>query len=88
MPGATNAADLIPNGSRTLLVLLHGSGRDGRSLLDQWQSLAKKEGIILLGLESFSVGAESAGLGRGATFWLRWKTLSGSYRRFTALSRS
>jgi poly(3-hydroxybutyrate) depolymerase len=31
-----------------LVVLLHGSGRDGRSLLEKWESLAKKEGIILL----------------------------------------
>lgn len=35
-----------------LIVLLHGSGRDGRSLLDRWQSLASKEGIILAGPES------------------------------------
>ena len=32
-----------------LLVLLHGSGRDGRSLLEKWEPLAKKEGIILVG---------------------------------------
>jgi poly(3-hydroxybutyrate) depolymerase len=35
-----------------LVVLLHGSGRDGRSLIDSWQSLASKEGIILAGPES------------------------------------
>jgi poly(3-hydroxybutyrate) depolymerase len=35
-----------------MIVLLHGSGRDGRSLLDKWQSLASKEGIILAGPES------------------------------------
>jgi len=29
--------------------LLHGSGRDGRSLLEKWEPLAKKEGIILVG---------------------------------------
>jgi poly(3-hydroxybutyrate) depolymerase len=32
-----------------LIVLLHGSGRDGRILVDHWQSFAKKEGIILAG---------------------------------------
>jgi poly(3-hydroxybutyrate) depolymerase len=32
-----------------LIVMLHGSGRDGRILLEHWQSLAKKEGIILAG---------------------------------------
>ena len=39
-------------GARPLIVLLHGSGRDGRSLLDPWRSLAEKEGIILAGPES------------------------------------
>jgi len=32
-----------------LLVLLHGSGRNGRSLLEKWEPLAKKEGLILVG---------------------------------------
>jgi poly(3-hydroxybutyrate) depolymerase len=32
-----------------LVILLHGSGRDGRILVDHWESLAKKEGIILAG---------------------------------------
>jgi len=31
-----------------LLVLLHGSGRNGASLADKWKDLAKKEGIILV----------------------------------------
>jgi poly(3-hydroxybutyrate) depolymerase len=31
-----------------LLLLLHGSGRDGRSLLDPWLPLAKSEGIVLV----------------------------------------
>jgi poly(3-hydroxybutyrate) depolymerase len=30
-----------------LLLLLHGSGRNGASLADKWKDLAKKEGIIL-----------------------------------------
>lgn len=32
-------------GSPPLIVLLHGSGRDGKSLLDPWTPLAKKEGL-------------------------------------------
>ena len=32
-----------------LIILLHGSGRDGKILVDHWESLAKKEGIILAG---------------------------------------
>ena len=32
-----------------LLLLLHGSGRDGRVLLDEWKKLADKEGIVLVG---------------------------------------
>jgi poly(3-hydroxybutyrate) depolymerase len=35
-------------GSAPLLILLHGSGRDGKSLVDPWRSLASKEGIILV----------------------------------------
>lgn len=33
--------------SPPLIVLLHGSGRDGKSLLDPWTPLAKKAGIVL-----------------------------------------
>src|SRR5689334_11074421 len=33
--------------SPPLIVLLHGSGRDGKSLLDPWTPLAKKQGIVL-----------------------------------------
>ena len=36
-----------PAGGYSLLVLLHGSGRDGTSLIDRWKGLAAKEGIIL-----------------------------------------
>jgi len=32
-----------------LVVLLHGSGRNGLSLVEKWQELAKKESIILAG---------------------------------------
>jgi poly(3-hydroxybutyrate) depolymerase len=32
-----------------LVITLHGSGRDGRILVDHWESIAKKEGIILAG---------------------------------------
>ena len=32
-----------------LLLLLHGSGRNGKSLVEKWESLAKKEGLILVG---------------------------------------
>jgi poly(3-hydroxybutyrate) depolymerase len=34
--------------SAPLIVLLHGSGRDGTSLMDPWKALAEKEGIVLL----------------------------------------
>lgn len=36
-----------PGAAAPLLLLLHGSGRDGRSLVDPWKALAKTEGIIL-----------------------------------------
>lgn len=32
-----------------LLLLLHGSGRNGRSLVERWKELAEREGIILAG---------------------------------------
>ena len=32
-----------------LILMLHGSGRDGRILVERWQKLAEKEGIILVG---------------------------------------
>ena len=35
-----------------LLVLLHGSGRDGRLLVEHWRKLAEQEGIILCGPDS------------------------------------
>ncbi|HKP38510.1 MAG TPA: hypothetical protein VJT71_16745 [Pyrinomonadaceae bacterium] len=35
-----------------LLVLFHGSGRDGLSLVDKWKDLANKETILLAGLNS------------------------------------
>jgi poly(3-hydroxybutyrate) depolymerase len=37
-----NVSDSAP-----LIILLHGSGRDGASLLNPWKDLAAKEGIIL-----------------------------------------
>ena len=40
---------LDPATEAPLLILLHGSGRDGKTLVDPWKSLAKKERIILAG---------------------------------------
>jgi predicted esterase len=41
-----------PDASAPLLLLLHGSGRDGRSLLDPWLSFARTNGIILVAPEA------------------------------------
>jgi poly(3-hydroxybutyrate) depolymerase len=35
-----------------LIVLLHGSGRNGLSLVEKWKELAKKEGVIIVGPDS------------------------------------
>jgi len=35
-----------------LIVLLHGSGRDGMSLVEKWKGLADKEGVIIVGPDS------------------------------------
>src|SRR2546426_2774484 len=43
----------IKPGSRApLVVMLHGSGRVGMSLVEKWKDLAKKEGIIIAGPDS------------------------------------
>src|SRR5689334_25389321 len=36
-----------------MIVLLHGSGRNGLTLVDKWKNLAANEGIILVGPDSF-----------------------------------
>lgn len=36
----------------SLIVLLHGSGRNGLSLVEKWQELSKKEGLIIVGPDS------------------------------------
>lgn len=41
-----------PGKPAPLVVLLHGSGRDGRVLIEHWQKLAEQEGIILAGPDS------------------------------------
>ncbi len=43
VPAASPQAGGLP-----LLVLLHGSGRDGTSLIDKWKNLASKENVILV----------------------------------------
>lgn len=40
-------AALAPDAATPLLLLLHGSGRDGASQTREWQKLAEKEGILL-----------------------------------------
>jgi poly(3-hydroxybutyrate) depolymerase len=37
-----------------LIVLLHGSGRNGFSLVEKWKDLAAKEGIIVVGPDSLN----------------------------------
>lgn len=39
-------------GPAPLVILLHGSRSDGKSLLDKWEPQAKKDGIILAGPDS------------------------------------
>ena len=42
------------NSPAPLLLLLHGSGRDGLSLVDPWRSLAEKMGIVLVAPDSYN----------------------------------
>jgi poly(3-hydroxybutyrate) depolymerase len=41
-------------GPKPLLLLLHGSGHNGTSLIDPWKGLAEKEGIILAAPDSLN----------------------------------
>lgn len=41
-----------PTARAPLIVLLHGSGRNGSSLVEPWKDLADKEGVILVGPDS------------------------------------
>lgn len=37
-----------------LIILLHGSGRNGLSLVEKWNELAKKEGVIIAGPDALN----------------------------------
>jgi poly(3-hydroxybutyrate) depolymerase len=41
-----------PSTPAPLIVMLHGSGRNGLSLVEPWKDLAKQEGVILAGPDS------------------------------------
>src|SRR5436309_10561717 len=45
-------ANLATSAKVPLIVMLHGSGRVGMSLVEKWKDLAKKEGIIIAGPDS------------------------------------
>src|SRR5205814_7477551 len=42
------------SGAKALILLLHGSGRNGMSLIDPWKGLAEKERIILVAPDSLN----------------------------------
>ena len=44
-----------------LVLTLHGSGRDGKILVEHWQDYADKEGIILVGPDSSAVSSTQKG---------------------------
>lgn len=52
VPDGLKASAPVP-----LVVLLHGSGRNGNSLAEKWKDLAKKEGFIIVGPDA----SDSAG---------------------------
>lgn len=49
VPDKISPASPVP-----LVVLLHGSGRNGLSLVEKWRELAKKEGIIIVGPDALN----------------------------------
>ena len=44
-----------PGSPAPLIVMLHGSGRVGMSLVEKWKDLAKKEGFIIAGPDSADI---------------------------------
>ena len=52
--------DSAKSGPAPLIVLLHGSGRNGLTLADKWKDLAAKEGVILVGPDSLDSRAWTA----------------------------
>src|SRR4029078_1076446 len=44
--------NLKPSVQVPLIVLLHGSGRNGLSLVEKWKDIAKQEGLIVAGPDS------------------------------------
>src|SRR5436853_1092412 len=51
----TSAKESVP-----LIVLLHGSGRDGMSLVEKWKDLADREGFIIVGPDAEGGGGWAA----------------------------
>jgi TonB family protein len=45
-----------------MLLLLHGSGRDGMSQIEQWQALAEQEGLVLVAPDSLNSREWSMGV--------------------------
>lgn len=41
------------SGPRPAILLLHGSGRSGRVMIDEWKDLAQKEGILLVAPDAY-----------------------------------
>src|SRR5829696_9024014 len=44
-----------PETKAPLIVMLHGSGRNGITLVEKWKDYAKKEGIILAGPDALNL---------------------------------
>ena len=45
------------SGPRPAILLLHGSGRNGRVMIDEWKDLAQKEGILLVAPDAYDVAS-------------------------------
>ena len=58
---------IAPETKAPLIVMLHGSGRNGITLVEKWKDYAKKEGIILAGPDASNQRGWSAPRAR-----IRW----------------
>ena len=55
-PWQVYVPDGLGDGPAPVVVLLHGSGRDGRSMIHMWMQVAATEGVILVGLNGLEEG--------------------------------
>jgi TonB family protein len=78
-PEKPAAAPEKPPAPAPLLLLLHGSGRDGMSQIEQWQALAEQEGLVLVAPNSLNSREWSMGVDGPEFLYEIVKAVRGKY---------